>query len=559
MAPEAPSLRRVPLARRLGAALVPAVGVFLLYGRGLGLWWSGDDLIYVRTVVRHTPAQYLFDPAVYRGLSTVFFFPGVLLSFDVDHLFFGVDTRLYFLHQLVALSLAAGLLPLLLARFLPAAAASGAGLLFLLGPRVPEVVGNLGTRHYIEGLAAALGAALLFVRYLETDRKRWLLLSALAWFLAALCKEIYVPLPLVLAALPVRRFTDRWRALGPFVAGGVLYAVWRLRMLEAPFSAYESYSSTPGRVLLLGKQFLATALGTPGTAGGTLAALAGLLAAAALIRRRAFVLPAALVVAVAAPLWPVAAHTSGRFGFLWWLLAAMLAAWASAVWWNAGATGRVIGTLLAAAAFLFAVPPNRAAWETVLVESARNRAEGEFFVSASREGDVLRQPVAERGFYESLGILRREVFRSSGRGRVAYDDLFFCEPAGLNARVLSYSPASGRVEPVPGGAGSVCAKLEARRRELPLTVRLSYDDPVISWQLGPYDAGAYTLVYGDEFATYPASRSGNARYRIRDLTLRVKYDSPDGSIVYSPPLRLTPRDGHAEVSWSREAAAGTER
>jgi len=558
MAREATALRHVPPATRLAAALVPALGTFLLYGRGTALWWSGDDLIYVRTVVAHTPAQYLFDPRVYRGLSTVFFFPGVLLSFDLDHLLFGVDTRLYFLHQLLALSLAAGLLSLLLARFLPAAAAAAAGLLFLLGPPVPAVVGSLGTRHYIEGLVAALVAVLLFIRYLETGRRHWLLLAALAWFLAALFKEIYVPLPLVLAALPVRRLADRCRALGPFVAGGVVYSAWRLYMLETPFSAYESYASTPGRVLLLVKQFGAAALGSPGAAGRALVGLVLLLAAAALIRRRAFALPAALVVSVAVPLWPVAAHTAWRFGFLWWLLVAILAAWASVAWWSAGAPGRVAGGLLAAAAFLFAAPPNRAAWATVLGESARNRAEGEFFLFGSRDGDVLRQPFAERGFYESLGILRRDVFRSSGSGRVAYDDLFFCTPGVENARVQAFSPASGRVEPVPGGGGSVCAKLLARRRDLPLTVRLSYDDPVISWNLGPFDAGSYTLVYGDEFATYPASRSGNARYRIRDLTLRVKYESPDGSLVYSPPLRLTPRDGHAEVSWSREPEPGPE-
>ena len=46
-----------------------------------------------------------------------------------------------------------------------------------------------------------------------------------------------------------------------------------------------------------------------------------------------------------------------------------------------------------------------------------------------------------------------------------------------------------------------------------------------------------------------ARRSGNVRYHTDEVMLRVKYESPEGWLVYSPPLRLKPEAGHANVVW----------
>ena len=290
----------------------------------------------------------------------------------------------YYVHQLLAFALSAGLLAVLARRFLPAAAAAATGLLFVFGPPIPSVVSELMTRHYIEGCAAALGATLFFIRYLERRRPIWLVLASGAWLLAAVCKEIFVPLPLVLAALPVASLRERLRALWPFGVGIPLYAVWRQTMVAGAFGGYdassEKISAVGERLILVARQFVIAALAPNGRAGRVLAALVLVLACAAVVRRKTLPLVAALVLSVALPLLPVAERLEPRFGFLSWLLVAFLSGCAFARGLSSNGAFRIVGVTVLLGAFLLAVPTNRRVWAALQAQGARNRAEVEFFL-----------------------------------------------------------------------------------------------------------------------------------------------------------------------------------
>ena len=550
-------------ARRIPAVLVwlvPAAAAVLLYGRCVQFWWAGDELLYLRSVVLHTPAQYLFVPPVYRELSPRFFFPAVLLSFDLDHRLFGLSTGLFFAHQLLSLAAAAGLLALVARRFLPPLVAMTTGLLFLLGPPVPGVVAELMSRHYLDGLAAALGATLLFVRFLEDRRRGWLAGAVGLWFLAALCKEIFVPLPLVLVALPVATWRDRIRAAWPFAAGVGVYAIWRQVMLAGALGGYEEsserISGVPERMSLLGKQFVAVALGSQGTTGLVLAAAALAACILTVVRRRKLYLAAALLVAVAGPLLPVAERLEPRFGLLPWLLVSLLAGAALARGLAAAPAWRAAASVSFLVLLLLAASTSRHGWAGIVAQAARNRAEGEFFLRDSAAGDVLRRPLADATFYSNLRWLRQEVLKGSGAGRVVYDDSFFCEGPPPDVRTHTFLGADGGVRFVPSLEETICTGWRARLRQAPLEVRITYDDPYLSWQMGPHATGTYWILYGDALVPYPAGRSGNLRYPLDELSLRVKYEAPDGGLVYSAPLRLLPKSGHAAVTWKAGGSSG---
>ena len=64
--------------------LVPGLAALVLYRGCLGFTWSSDEVIFLKTAILHTPLQYLFAPPVYRELSQGLFFPGALLSFDLE-------------------------------------------------------------------------------------------------------------------------------------------------------------------------------------------------------------------------------------------------------------------------------------------------------------------------------------------------------------------------------------------------------------------------------------------------------------------------------------------
>jgi hypothetical protein len=539
--------------------ILPGGAAVFLYFGCVGFWWSGDELIYLKSVALHAPWRYLFVPVVYRELSPVLFFPGVLLSFDFDHRIFGLDVSLYYLHQLLALALAASLVSLLARRFLRPAPAIATGLLFLLGPPLPVVVSELMSRHYIEGLAAALAATFFFLRFIETRRRLSLLGAAALWLFAAACKEIFVPLPFVLVFLPVGKFRERLRAAWPFGTGLVLYAVWRQTMLAGAFGGYEASSERigliGGRLVLVARQFAAVTILPYGTAGRLLACSLILLALLAVVRVRSLAFMAALTAAVAGPLLPVAERTEARLELLPWLLIAFLGGCAFARSRSASRPWQALGAAAVLCAFALRFPANRSTWSDVTRTNQRIRAEGEFFLARSEPEDVLRQPLGVTTYFGNLRWLRREVLGRGEAGLVAYDDAFFCKSEGARLRVQAFSAPSGKVEPLSSDGGSICRELTARIREAPLTVQLSYEDPFISWKLGPYVDGRYALIHGVDDALFPAGPDGSVRYHIDDLTLRVKYESPEGWLAYSPPLRLQSRMGRAYVDWSRERDA----
>lgn len=94
------------------------------------------------------------------------------------------------------------------------------------------------TRHYLEGLLAALCASALFVLSVRRPPGPAATMLAVAGatllLLATTAKEIYVPLVILLAFLPESSWRRRLRALAPFAAVAVIYTLWRFWMLGAP-------------------------------------------------------------------------------------------------------------------------------------------------------------------------------------------------------------------------------------------------------------------------------------------------------------------------------------
>ena len=557
---------RKRLAPPLSAAalwVLPASAVVLLYGRAMGLWWTWDELIYLRVVARHAPWEYLFVPAVYRELTPAFFFPGVLLSFEADFSLGGTAPWLYFAHQLAALVLAVGLLTHLLRRWVPTAAAVTASLLFLAGPPLSTVVAELMTRHYLEGLAVSLGATLLFVRSVDRRSPRLAVAAALAGFVASSCKEVFVPLPLVLAVLPVGRLRDRLRALVPFVPAVAAYAAWRQVMLAGYVGAYADdatrIEASARRAALLGHQFLSTALGGP---GGAVLALAGAVGALALLpvllRPGSRLLAAGLVVAVGAPMIPVAERLDPRFGFLSWLLVALLVGTSSASWWERGRAGRAVAAFLVAGAFAVALPANRGSWKALERRAWRVRTEGEFVLSGNG-GEALLRPFADREFFRNLAWMRRDLLgRSDPAPKVVWDEVYFCENPSPALRVHEYSEARRGVVRLEGTGADACARLRSRSRDEPsMSFRLEYGEGALRWELEPAGPGRWSLVEGADAFVFPVPAKGGIGFVIpRRLVVRARLERPDGTVAYSPPLGLEIHDGVGSVSWD---GAGRDR
>ncbi len=560
-APEGSESARGSFRRRL-PALATAAGLGLLatailYGPALRFWWSWDELIYVRVALSHSPLETLFVGEAYRELSPAFFFPAVLLSFGADLGVFGLRPAWFFAHQLAAFAAALALLFLLLRRFIPAPAAVAATLLFALGPPVSGTVAELMTRHYVEGLVLALASVLLFARRLESGRTGYGLVSALAAFAAMACKEVFVPLPLVLVALPEGSLRVRLRALAPHAVGLVVYVAWRQVLLRGFTGAYASERLDLGTLLrgasLLPTQLGGTAFVSRGVPAVAAFAIAGLLAALPLLSRpRALGFAVVLSLAVAGPQLPVAERLEPRFGFLPWLLAAILSGWSASKLFDRGRLGRAAAVLLVASAAGAALAPNRAAFAELRARALRLRAEGEHFLGRLRGTDVLLSPLANPLYFQNLSWLRVEVLRAGAPGRVVYDPIGICPCDPAPRRYFRFSQASASVAEVTAEIPALCEGLEKRRdRDTPLDVRVRFDHGTISWQLGPHRNGTWSLLVGPEWMAHAVPPEGSARFGpTGDPVLRALWQAPAGALVYSPPLTIRLREEAGEARWA---------
>ncbi len=548
------------------AALALLALPFLLYRQALGLWWTEDDFFQLRYALDHGPLAYGLDPEVWRRLPNRVLSPLLFASYDLDLALFGLDPKAFYAHQLVSIGLAAAALFLVLRLWLPRPWAGLGALLFLLGPPVASLAPLLMVRHYPEALALAAAAAGAWVVAVRRGRRELAGLSALLYFAAAAAKEIAVPLPFFLGLLPEGTRRRRLGFLLPHAVALALYTAYRFRMLGTPLGGY-GFATTPA-------DWPRIALTLPWKAGRELAAgggwgwaaLAVLLVPTLLLAHRsrhaALLLAAGLALALA-PVLPVSVAMEPRFALVAWLVVAEalpFGLWALVRRARAaereerperlGPSGALPAALaLAAALLLYA-----GAWtglrgeEGHLDRAERMSAESRGFLDLG-PGALLRRPLGPPASMEELRRFAGSVLDRPALGNRLgdwfYDDLYLCGPGGEPAPppgpVHGYDPSAGRLaditEEIPTLARAYCSAI---RWTAPLEAELRPEpDGVLAWQLGPYEQGHYAFVLDHGRLRYDLPRKGAFHLRgLRGITLRVRYESPEGWVTYSPELTV---------------------
>lgn len=546
---------------RVGGSAVVALFLtaftFALYGRALKLWWTFEDPAILFHGQIHTPWSTLFVPKVYQTYNRVSFTPGLILSFVADRLFVGFRPALFYTHQLLALALAAILLERLLRNDLSRLWAFLAAALFLVGAPVAAVAPWLGVRHYVDGLVLALGSLLCFRKSLSNHARTWALASAMLYLGAVACKEIYVPVVVLVFLLPEGSLARRLVHAAPLVLVAGLYAVWRQFMLSGYLGGYAQRRLDPSELLRLGRLLLgqaATAVfgvsGLPATL-----ALSGLALAFLVVVARgggSALLRVAICVAVAlGPLLPVGDSFETRYAFVPWVFAVSGTGWAAARW--ARGRGRALaGLALIALALSFVWPANRRRWAEVLRVGERSRAEATFFFERSELRDVVRAPVERGNFYSTLAEIRTRIFHRSQPGHAAFDDLFFCRHGGEGLQVFGWAESKGALERLESPDALCTAYASTIREWAPLSLAMTRENGVLSWTFGPYAEGRWAVLLGEDLVHYDVPRRGQILpFLPDDLVVTLRYESAEGWRTFSPALPFRSTNGSARLQWSR--------
>jgi len=529
----APALEGVLIWAGFGAFIA------LLYGKSLAGWWAWDDSQLLKAACQSTPWEYFFIPAVWCEFQPANLNPWIILSYDLDLALFGLSPRPFHVHHLVALWMAAGATYLLLRLWVNRLWSALGVILFLCSAPVTNTVYQLMTRHYLEGLLFFSLAFYLFVRAMRDDRSALSWLGAGFYFIAMSAKEIYAIQALLLPLIPVRDLPRRLRTALPFFLAMGLYALWRRYMLGTWVGGYGPSVDWTAVFPMLAKV-------TSVIFGDGVFGTAAFLIVAALILYGAWQRPDVRLLAMGAlllllgPIIPAIRFSDPNrlFLLITWALSLTVVLTLGTM---ASSNRRRTMVALAVLAVV-GLPMAVRGWSIradLRSEAQGFEAHGRFVMEAGPDHALLPSAQFGNWFTDGVAWLRRNVLKEQPPVMV-YDEIDLTGLKGEPWRVFVYDEASRRLKEVPDGVSTICSEWKRKVRDNPIAVTFDYADGVISWRLGPYERGQYSIIaYGRPELKVAVPRTGFRRREMSEpLLFRVRYDSPEGWIAYAPLMQF---------------------
>ncbi len=508
--------------------------VVVLYRKVTRLWWTYDDAwnVHVSLVRPWTDAftqrdiwpQHLFTPLLLGSHEVLLSLAGL----DPDHwyrvqlfLIGGCAVALF-----VALRLYVGTLPSLAGAFL-----------FAAGPPLCSFATQLMVIHYLEAVLLGTLAVIAYVHAFRRQSVALEMLSALFYFSAMLAKEIAVPLPALLFFLPPRLARVRLRHLLFHAIALTGYALWRWTVIGRIFGGYGwaiAPAEVPRVLAILPWKIILTCAGAGIGVGVGAVALLGVGASSALRTRRALLIGAITLLLSIAPIIPVSKEMQPRYVVTAWL-------WLCVVF-ALGVTSlrSPARNALLAAAIGAVLVANRQEWTREYARSLRMSGEARAFMSLGA-GSMLRGPVIPPAAMVELQWLKEEHLQRPRGAGWFYDDLFLCAGAPLQGkRVYEWVERRREVVEVtariPDLASSYCASI---RHNAPMRTEFHHRNEALFWRFGPYENGHWSVIFGGGLQAFKVPREEGFRLAgVPGLTLRVRYESPEGWVTYSPEIAL---------------------
>ncbi len=541
--------RRAPWIREVIALSTPMTLFWALNHPALGSWWIRDDPCHLGKILDYGAWQPFTSSIGY------FLTPWLNLTLGTDFALFGLDARAFYAHQLVSFSLLVVAGYSFLRAYLSVAGSSLALSLFVVSVPSFAVARLLMNRHYLEGLILALASLALYRRSVEGGRFGLAMVGAAFYLLATTTKEVFVPVLLLLPFLTGGDPPRRWRHGLPFAVAAGIYGLWRLYMLGLG-NSLSGYGALGGefRLEALGRIPALLGLGSPWKIG--LAVAVAVAAGVTLARRipRARLAFVAGLVALGAPLIPVAARLEARHFFLPALVAAALLAAALEPPAARSRRAPLHALLRALAAVLLLLGAlisltDSFVWQRFEPAIVHHRSEGNFVLDDTRPG-LLMTTVNHSTFLQCLARLRREVLAEPGGPGFCGDS---CYCAGAFPGEPRWRYDAGKIVPAGEAAGTGHGNVPGCDAGRPLEVELAHDHGAkrMSWTFGPYLDGTYEVLLISGVETpgvsipVPLPRQGSMPYWLSEpLRFVVKHRSPEGWQTYSRIYTVEP-DGQA--------------
>ena len=220
------------------ALLAITLLTFLIHGEALNGSWRWDDGGHLKFAIDHTPFDYFFHSKTAIAYSFAHVAPWNILFYDLNLSLFGMEARWHYVHLQIILALGITFFYKTLRQWIAPIPASISVFAILLGKPTFHIAAGLMHGHYATGFAFSMLCIFYWTNYLRKNEGRHLLFSVFLYLLATTCKEIYVPLPLILPLIPAGNARQRLIFTAPFFGVTALYMAWRFSILGVFIGGY---------------------------------------------------------------------------------------------------------------------------------------------------------------------------------------------------------------------------------------------------------------------------------------------------------------------------------
>jgi hypothetical protein len=546
----------------VGVLLGIAFLILVVHGHVVQSNWCCDDPQILKHALRFSPHEYFAIPEAWRALIPFSLTPWLTLAYDLDLFLFGLNPAGAYLHQLAAIAGCSLLVYANIRRWTSPGLAAAGTAMFVCGAPLVIAAEQLMVRHYVEGLLLFLVSLRLHVAALDR-RNFWFAMAAgLAFAASVTAKEVFLPLGLVMAALPIADLRGRARMAAPLLTVVALYIPWRHHMLGDMVGGYgQSLSTMPTTFGLAVQQFL----GFPGMLWShpAVASVAmGLLLLGAIVLSRdrlAWLMWLGLVTAaLLLPLVPLAVYPglgagSERYLIVPWAIVSLLVPVAARRWQMVGSGWMMPLAAWTGIALLLAmsVPTATAARVRLTAEKQVYRAIGEALLSRDAPTVILTHPGIPTWFTQGMIDLRPQAGRSTPAPIVMADESEFAEQLSLRSPILQFDDQSRGLREVGNELIPRIAPWKAGLTTRPLDIEMTYvpGERLLSWALAPHTNGQYLYLHPGGATPVPAR--GSIRMDAPpEGCFRFRFNASEGWIAYTPWLQLNALpDGRRHVHW----------
>ncbi|MEM7019035.1 MAG: hypothetical protein AAF512_17045, partial [Pseudomonadota bacterium] len=422
---------------------------------------------------------------------------------------------------------------------------------------------------YIEGLGLAAAALFCYIQAIRRNNLVWACVGSLPYLLAAIAKELYVPLVVILAFLPLGNFWTRCRMVIPYGIAAGIYVVWRLYMLGIG-QATSGYSGSLPNFIPTNLEHVVQFPMTYADVMNYSFVHAGIVCIGLILclwflykqqNKTSVLLFFVLAAATFLPFFPVLSLLPiyPRYVFVF-ALVLYVAVFLGIIKFSFLEERKPLVLLIALSMLLSNVLSGEQYQAPVKELLKVYDARGRFLIQDSQINDVMIDAFTCDPYYEKL----REHFQYAGRGNIVSSGYDICLQAlegNLDTTGKHYfGYFQGKM--VAQRPEKFVAHCPTFNFEKPLQIQLSYSPTSrqFEWRLGPYtdSQGEYYILPGNYGTTRIMQNGALSAVAIGVQyleSLRILYKDPSGWVTSSPLLEpdlfTLDEDGIARFEWQR--------